>query len=175
METSSTDPIRLDQSQHSMEMVELVQRMWRLTGRFRVLVPENIVTLRKKIKTFEPGGKHGDFGGFEMFYRVGTIFAQHPEPMTMGEISHELVVPLSTATRMMDWLVSNSYAERLPDPKDRRVVRVKLTASGTKLYRTLQEFVVARLKVFMHRFTVEERETFIALLRKVVDAMEEGG
>jgi DNA-binding MarR family transcriptional regulator len=174
METLSKDTLQTEQTNHSKEMVDLIQRLFRLKNRFRVVMPENLVSLRQKIQTLEPGGKQGDGNGLELFYRVGTIFTHHPEPMAMGELSHEMDVPLSTATRIMDWLVTNGYAQRLPDPKDRRVVRVALTPEGTELYKTIHEFFVERLKVFMRRFTIKERETFITLFRKVVDAMEEG-
>jgi len=42
----------------------------------------------------------------------------------MGELSKALDVPLSTATRIAD-CGQERYAERSPDPKDRRVVRVR--------------------------------------------------
>jgi DNA-binding MarR family transcriptional regulator len=174
METFINESSAFDQSQHSKDMVELIQRLFRLKNRFRVVIPENLIAVRQKMQTLETGGKHGDGNGFDVFYRVGHIFTRHPEPLTMGELSHAMDVPLSTATRITDWLVNNTYAQRLPDPKDRRVVRVALTPTGMELYQTIHEFFVARMKGFMRHFTVEERETFLTLLRKVVDALEEG-
>jgi DNA-binding MarR family transcriptional regulator len=173
MEAFFSENSSRDQTQHSKEMIDLVQRLLKLKNHFRIVLPENIIALRQKIKTFEAGGKHGDGNGFDLFYRVGNIFNHHPEPLTMGELSHEMGVPLSTATRIMDLLVNNGYAQRLPDPKDRRIVRVALTQEGIELYRTLHAFFVERMRAFMRRFSAEERDTFLVLLRKVVEALEQ--
>jgi DNA-binding MarR family transcriptional regulator len=160
--------------QYSKEMVELIQRLLRLKNRFKVVVPENLLALRQRIQSLDVGGKPGDGTGFDLFYRVGNIFTQHQGPLSMGELSHGLEVQLSTATRTVDWLVSNGYARRLSDTKDRRIVRVELTEAGVDVYRTIHEFFMERLKRFMQRFTLEERDAFLALLRKVVEALEQG-
>jgi DNA-binding MarR family transcriptional regulator len=72
----------------------------------------------------------------------------------------------------MDWLVNNGYAVRLTDPGDRRIVRVALTDAGQDIYRTVNEFFMERVERFMRQFTPEERDTLLALLRKILDALE---
>jgi DNA-binding MarR family transcriptional regulator len=172
MEDLHPDSFTGTQSQHSTEMVDLFQRIMRLKNRFSVVIPENMLALKKNVINLDFGGK-GFGSNFDLFYRIGNIFGRHEGPISMGELSHDLSVPLSTATRIVDWLVSSNYAQRLSDPKDRRIVLVKLTETGVELYRTIHNFLVDRVSGFMHRFTVDERKTFMMLLRKVVDALEE--
>jgi DNA-binding MarR family transcriptional regulator len=174
MEASEGNFLSTEKLQHSEEMLDLVARFFRLRSRFRMLLPESIQTLREKIHALKESGKHGEFGDIELFYRVGGLLQKHGDPVTMGEISHEMEVPLSTATRIVDWLVANGYAQRLPDAKDRRIVRVGFTPQGIEVYHTIHQFFIERLMSFMHRFSVEERETFLRLMRKVVDGLEEG-
>jgi DNA-binding MarR family transcriptional regulator len=81
-------------------------------------------------------------------------------------------VPLSNATRTMDWLVNNGYAQRLPDPKDRRVVRVELTETGKATYQAISTFMLARVEQALSPLTLSEREIFIELLNKVLTAFE---
>jgi DNA-binding MarR family transcriptional regulator len=135
-------------------------------------VPENIVILRERLRESNLGGRTGHFNGFDLFHNVGLAFAQHDGPITMGELSRDLNVPLSTATRTMDWLVDNGYAQRLHDPQDRRIVRVGLTEAGQEIYSTINQFFMERVENIMGQFTSEERETFTALLCKVLDGLE---
>jgi DNA-binding MarR family transcriptional regulator len=91
----------------------------------------------------------------------------------MGQLSKELDVPLSTATRIVNGLVDNGLAERTDDPEDRRVVRVILTETGRSLHQIMNEFMRERIDQILGRFTAEEREQFIFLLLKVAKIMDE--
>jgi DNA-binding MarR family transcriptional regulator len=154
------------------EIVEIMQRVFRLKNRFRVGVPENIVILRERIRASNLGGKTGYSNDFDLFHNVGLVFSRHDGPISMGELSRDLNIPLSTATRTMDWMVENGYAQRLPDPQDRRIVRVELTEAGLEIYGAINQFFMERIEQFMGQFTPEERETFTSLLSKVLDALE---
>jgi len=154
------------------EIVEIMQRIFRLKNRFKVGVPENIAILRQRIRESNLGGKGGHFNDFDLFHNVGLVFSRHDGPITMGELSRDLNVPLSTATRTMDWLVDNGYAQRLQDPQDRRIVRVELTAAGQEIYSAINQFFMERIEQIMGQLTPEERGTFVALFCKVLDALE---
>ena len=91
----------------------------------------------------------------------------------MGELSRALEVPLSTATRLIDGLVESGYAERVPDPEDRRVVRVKLTPEGQELFHLLYSYIKEQIDLILIRFSDSERKQLISLLRKAVLFMNE--
>jgi DNA-binding MarR family transcriptional regulator len=130
------------------------------------------VILRKRILESNLGGKAGHSNNFDLFHNVCLAFSRHEGPITMGELSRDLNVPLSTATRTMDWLVENGYAQRLPDPQDRRIVRVGLTDAGREVYATVNQFFMERIEQILGQLTPGERETFISLFCKVLDALE---
>ncbi len=159
-------------SQKYPRALELMQRLIRLRSRFRLVVPENIVTLKKQISEAALSPRGVDGNDADLFFQVGTILSSAEKPVSMGELSRELNVPLSTATRIMDWLVHNGYAQRLADPQDRRVVRVGLTDPGREIYRTINQFAMERVEFYMNQLSVEERATFEALLFKLLDAVE---
>jgi len=163
---------KIAQSPYPPQIADIMQRIFRLKGRFKASVPENIVILRKRIIESNLGGKASHPGDVDLFHNVGIVFSSHEGPITMGELSRELNVPLSTATRTMDWLVENGYAQRLPDPQDRRIVRVGLTNAGREIYATINQFFMERIEQMLGQLTAEERETFISLLCKVLDALE---
>jgi DNA-binding MarR family transcriptional regulator len=112
---------------------------------------------------------------YDLFYRMGGILSGSSQPLTMGELSRALSVPMSTATRIVDSQVRDGYVERLSDPNDRRRVRVAMTLEGRELYRCVEEFLVGRLARLLRGFSQEERRQFADLLGRVVTAAEEIG
>lgn len=155
------------------EISEILQRILRLRPKFRVSVPENLLELRNQYLASGSGTRVAGPHVFNLFYNMGVVLSHYSNPITMGELSHELDVPLSTATRIMDWMVDNGYAQRLPDPEDRRVVRVALTPAGREIYRTIQEFIMGRVEQLLGQFTPEECDTFLVLMRKILVALEQ--
>ena len=88
-------------------------------------------------------------------------------PTTIAERLH--VAPRS-ATDVIDALVSKGLATRVPDPADRRAVRIHLTDEGRE---ALTRADVARDGIHAQAFgvlTELERTQLVALLRKVDDA-----
>jgi len=166
----------LSHSPHSSgppEVTSLLQRILRLRSRFKVVAPENLAALKKQIRESNPPGKGAGIEDAGLFYSASSVFYRYDGPVTMGELSRDLEVPLSTATRTVDWLVTNGFSQRLPDPKDRRVVRVELTAKGRQAYEAISTFMLARVEQAMRPLDAAERKTFLSLLNKVLDGFEE--
>ncbi|MGD0609891.1 MAG: MarR family transcriptional regulator [Anaerolineales bacterium] len=136
-------------------------------------MPEDMATLKKRIHDSNLSGKSAGINDAGLFYNVSDVLSRHKQPITMGELSRELGVPLSTATRTMDWLVNNGYAERLPDLNDRRIVLVGMTKVGKETYQAISTFMLDRVEQAMSQLTPTERDTFISLLNKVLNAFEE--
>lgn len=158
---------------HTDQIVDILRDFIRLKPRLKAVLPEDLARLKERLGELHPEGGPRRSADYDLFYRVGVVLSRHREPLTMGELSEALAVPLSTATRMVDWLVKSGYAERLPDPEDRRVVRVGLTETGQELYQTINGFMRQRVEQVLRRFSAEERENLVLLLRKIVKTLEE--
>jgi DNA-binding MarR family transcriptional regulator len=156
----------------SLEVGRLLRRVIHLRSRFKLVAPENISALKKKIHESDFSDKNGGING-ALLYLAGNIFSHYPGPISMGEFSRDLDVPFSTATRTMDWLVNNGYAQRLPDPNDRRIVRVELTENGKEIYQEISTFMLGRVEQALCRLTPAERTTFIELFNKILNGFEE--
>jgi len=161
-------------SKSSPDVVKLLQRIVRLRSRFKVTVPENINALKQQIRASALSANAAGINDAGLFYNVGEVFARNAGPISMGELSRDLEVPLSTATRTMDWMVNNGYAQRLPDPNDRRVVRVELTDTGIQTYQVISSFILGRVEQALSQLTPEEQVVLTGLLNKVLDALEDG-
>ncbi len=95
------------------------------------------------------------------------------ENLTMGELSGEIYMTESAATRLVDRLVKMNLVRRKGDAKDRRVVRVSLTSYGRQLASLVFERRSLRFKNMADRMTREERDSLICSLKAVLRVFEE--
>jgi len=90
--------------------------------------------------------------------------------LTMGELSKSIAAPMSSTTRIVNWLVDNGYAARLSDPDDRRIVRVTLTEEGRKLHEYIEDHIIQRVKETIQLLTKEEQTVVLAVFDKLARA-----
>lgn len=152
---------------------EIVRQGIRLKHRFRAVLPEHAAQARTRIRDLLPEGLSEHEADFNLYYELGVILSEAQAPMTMGELSQAVEVPMSTATRIVDSLVECDYAERLSDPTDRRVVRVGLTRKGQEVYRAIEGMIRQRIELILRRFTPEECDTLLRLMHKILEALAE--
>jgi DNA-binding MarR family transcriptional regulator len=91
------------------------------------------------------------------------------EPL-MRDVAQYLKVKAPSATALIDELAKASLLSRVANPKDRREVRVQLTAKGE---RTLEQLISRKTKAIDDILSVlarKDREEFTKLLRLIVTA-----
>ncbi len=99
------------------------------------------------------------------------LLSQSQQPLTMGELSSEMTVPMSTATRIVDGLVKAGMVERVPDANDRRIVRVGMSKVGRELYEMGMEHNKQRIVKLLKDFSAEEQTQLLKLINKLFDAL----
>ena len=151
---------------HIDQAAAIVRDIMRLRPRLRLAPPPDLARAKAQFDTLHSAGDHGTL------FQIGVVLARQAEPLSMGELSKALDVPLSTATRIVDWWVKSGYAERSRDAQDRRVVRVALTQAGRDLLKAGNKLICQRVEQVLRRFTPEERETLVALMRRLVASLE---
>lgn len=93
-------------------------------------------------------------------------------PRTLGELAGAEQVRPATMSRVVDALAAAGLAERGPDSDDRRVVRIRATAAGTRMLKAGQRRRVAALTARLQGLTATERRTLAsaaAILERVID------
>ena len=70
-------------------------------------------------------------------------------------------------------MVTDGYVQRLPDPDDRRIVRVALTDKGRQLYDTVDTYTRDRVIEVFSCLTPEEKATLFSIIDKVTAALKE--
>lgn len=87
---------------------------------------------------------------------------------TVGELADSMAVKPSAITAMIDRLDKHGFVVRDRDENDRRVVHIRLTASGDE---TLSQVKKHRQAIFQHylsHLTPEEMNSMIHVLEKLV-------
>jgi DNA-binding MarR family transcriptional regulator len=149
------------------QFMNLIQRY--MTLRPRLIPPKDVLRFKEMMKSFK--GSEYKTGDHEFVFRILMLLSENPDPHTMSELSAELNVPMSTATRIVDGLVQRGMVERVNDPKDRRVVRVGMSQNGRKLYETGRAYSKQRIANLLKEFSAEEQAQLLSMMNKLLDAL----
>ncbi len=150
------------------QFMELIQRFIHL--RPKLTPPDHVLQFKKKMEGLKSKMEEEDRS---FLFRVLILLAQKSTPLTMSELSMELNVPMSTATRIIDGLVRSEMVERVNDASDRRVVRVGVSKAGRELYEQGMSYNKQRIIRLMMNFSDEERAQLLKLMNKVFDSLQE--
>jgi DNA-binding MarR family transcriptional regulator len=105
----------------------------------------------------------------------GAILALPLEStLTMNELSLALGVDNSTMTRMVDQLVERKLLSRKADKKDRRVVRIGLTAAGKKLHEDITNALFNFYQAALEEIQDEELTAILQSLKRLNDSIARG-
>lgn len=109
-------------------------------------------------------------------YFLGVLSHQPDGEATLKELERHFRVAQSTAAGVAARLEKKALVESVPDENDRRVKRVRITASGAETLRCALETMKRGEEQMLSPLTDSEQETLLALLRKVHSALrrEEG-
>ncbi|MBI2964506.1 MAG: MarR family transcriptional regulator [Deltaproteobacteria bacterium] len=93
--------------------------------------------------------------------------------MTCRELSAKTLVTKGTLTGVLDRLASRGVVERLPSPRDRRSIHVRLTAEGARLFRRSFPAVVGAMRPYFERaLGAREARRLRTLLARLKQSLE---
>ena len=153
------------------QFIELMQRA--ISLRPKLMMPEHMAKFKKKMEGLKSKmeGSGGSPEDRSFLFRILILLAKSPAPLTMSALSMELNVPMSTATRIVDWLVRGDMVERVQDSADRRVVRVGMSKTGRELYEEGMEFNKLRIARLLRDFSNDEQQQLLKLMNKLFDSL----
>ena len=85
----------------------------------------------------------------------------------MGDVAKFLNVSTAALTQVVDRLVRDGYVQRGRDASDRRIIKVKITAKGSKIVNSIMG---KRKEMVMRIFGIvsaEEREQYLRILEHI--------
>jgi len=105
------------------------------------------------------------------FIVLDILHRQNESRMT--DLARFMYVTTAAVTGIVDKLVKSGYVKRASDPKDRRIIKVRLTAKGDSV---VEKMLDHRKKIMMKIFgiiTGEEREAYLKILEHIVKHLRE--
>jgi DNA-binding MarR family transcriptional regulator len=152
------------------QLMELLQRFMRLQPNL-AFPDENVARLQRQMRELRRGAS-GNPGDRIFLFRILDNLRRKETPPTMGALSAELGIPLSTATRMADGLVRAKFAKRRTDANDRRVVRLCMTETGRQFIQTAMNHAKQHIAQLLNHFSTEEQAQLLRLMNKLIDSMQ---
>jgi DNA-binding MarR family transcriptional regulator len=90
-------------------------------------------------------------------------------PRTPAELAEAAGVTRATMTGLIDTLERDGFVRRVPDPEDRRMMSVVLTAKAQRFLRDLLPGHFQLMAALMRPLDETERQTLVQLLSKIVE------
>ncbi|MFD5030902.1 MarR family winged helix-turn-helix transcriptional regulator [Streptomyces sp. NPDC058405] len=105
--------------------------------------------------------------------RLLRTVASYDRPPRMADLAERLEVVPRAVTSLVDGLEASGSVRRVPDPTNRRVVRIELTETGRATLRSLRVARRSAAEDILAPLTTEQREVLGGLLSTLVDGGHE--
>ncbi len=99
-------------------------------------------------------------------------FIKDTKNMTMSAFAESMKISPSSASAFIDRLHKEGWVERVADTENRKVVHLKLTASGEKVLLHNQEKKKALLSEILHLIPAEDRKHLERILKNLQKALD---
>ncbi|EMF01737.1 MarR family transcriptional regulator [Streptomyces mobaraensis NBRC 13819 = DSM 40847] len=100
--------------------------------------------------------------------RLLRSVAHCEEPPRMADLAERLEVVPRAVTTLVDALEANGAVRRVPDPSNRRVIRIELTEQGRETLRAMREARRAAVEEILSPLTAEQRDLLGGLLGELM-------
>lgn len=122
---------------------------------------DHIVTIEQRMCRYLRGAAGPEWAAVELTMpQLKVLFlVANGDGMTMTQAARSLGVTLSTATGVVDRLVSQGLVRREDDPHDRRLVLLRPTEQGAALVDRLMEAGRARIRLILDRLSLDDLRT----------------
>ncbi len=114
-----------------------------------------------------------DLEGWEFDVLAALRRAGRPYALSPGQLLTQTLVTSGTMTNRIERLESKRLVERLPDPNDRRSVRVRLTPRGKNRVDAALADLLERERKLLETLTPAQQDALAGLLRTLVASFDE--
>jgi DNA-binding MarR family transcriptional regulator len=103
--------------------------------------------------------------------RLLRTLTHYGSPPRMADLAERLEVVPRAVTSLVDGLEASGRVRRVPDPSNRRVIRIELTDEGRAALRELRSARRTAAEEILAPLTDEQREVLGGLLNALVDGV----
>jgi len=89
----------------------------------------------------------------------------------MTSLAHVMNVSTAAMTGVIERLVKYGYVQRNTDPRDRRIVKIKLTVKGTELIRKMNQQRREMIIKIFGKISETDRQDYLRILTQIKDIL----
>ncbi|MGK5697310.1 MarR family winged helix-turn-helix transcriptional regulator [Streptomyces sp. URMC 128] len=134
------------------------------------LLAEQLLRLTRRVHRIQKHHlEHRDLGITPAQSRLLRTLAHWGSPPRMADLAERLEVVPRAVTTLVDGLEASGKVRRVPDPANRRVIRIELTDDGRKALGELRAARRSAAEEILAPLTEEQREALGGLLNMLID------
>ncbi|GAB2730011.1 MarR family winged helix-turn-helix transcriptional regulator [Streptomyces bullii] len=134
------------------------------------LLAEQLLRLTRRVHRIQKRHlERRDLGITPAQSRLLRTLAHYGSPPRMADLAERLEVVPRAVTTLVDGLETNGKVRRVPDPANRRVIRIELTDDGRKALRELRAARRSAAEEILAPLTDQQREVLGGLLDTLID------
>ncbi|MEX1657956.1 MarR family transcriptional regulator [Streptomyces pseudovenezuelae] len=134
------------------------------------LLAEQLLRLTRRVHRIQKRQLHErGLGVTPAQSRLLRTLAHWETPPRMADLAERLEVVPRAVTTLVDGLEASGKVRRVPDPANRRVIRIELTEDGVKTLRELRDVRRAAAEEILAPLSGEQREVLGQLLDTLAD------
>ncbi|MER7053331.1 MarR family transcriptional regulator [Streptomyces sp. NPDC000351] len=134
------------------------------------LLAEQLLRLTRRVHRIQKRHlEHRDLGITPAQSRLLRTLAHYGSPPRMADLAESLEVVPRAVTTLVDGLESAGKVRRVPDPANRRVIRIELTDDGRTALRELHGARRCAAEEILAPLTGEQRVVLGGLLDTLID------
>ncbi|MGC0333567.1 DNA-binding MarR family transcriptional regulator [Streptomyces sp. SAI-170] len=139
------------------------------------LLAEQLLRLTRRVHRIQKRHlEHRDLGITPAQSRLLRTLAHFGSPPRMADLAERLEVVPRAVTTLVDGLEASGMVRRVPDPANRRVIRIEVTDEGREALRELREARRSAAEEILAPLTTAERTVLLGLLDTLIDGDGEG-
>ncbi|MPY58918.1 MarR family winged helix-turn-helix transcriptional regulator [Streptomyces spongiae] len=136
------------------------------------LLAEQLLRLTRRVHRIQK--HHWERAGLDITpaqSRLLRTLTHYGSPPRMADLAERLEVVPRAVTTLVDGLEASGRVRRVPDPTNRRVIRIELTDEGRAALRELRGARRAAAEEILAPLTDEQRDVLGGLLNTLVDGV----
>ncbi|PIR46783.1 MAG: hypothetical protein COV07_02270 [Candidatus Vogelbacteria bacterium CG10_big_fil_rev_8_21_14_0_10_45_14] len=107
------------------------------------------------------------------FLRIGTLhYISESKRPTMQKISKFLSITPPSVTSLINGLINSGMITRVPDTRDRRMIRIEISPKGRKFLEKTHKEMTERMSQVLEKLDPKDIDDLVRIMKKLQKAYE---
>jgi len=100
-------------------------------------------------------------------------FVKHNDNCKTSDIANFLSVSPPDATRIVETLVKKGFVERINDEKDRRIIRLRTTENGKKVFEIIRQELTSSFSKILEKMNKQDAKALLKGMKALSNVLKE--